>query len=482
MKPRTPVFLLAALASLSLPGVAHAAPPPNDNRAAAQVIADVPATVRGTTVDATLEPDEPASCRGATKGSVFYSFRAGQAGDLVLTLDAGGDLDAVVDVYQRTRSQLTPVTCGLTDEEGDALLAFEVADRGDYLVRVAPLANSVAADFTLGLVRPDAPDRAPGAALPAGGVNRTLDAIINPDDTYAVSLRAGRTYRLNAVSSTEEADVPVSLYPPGTRSFSGVRPVRTLRGTSYLLFTPGPGEGGRYTLRARADRGVKGSQAYHLQVAPAQSDDTAPGRFLGNDRTVTGLLEGNKVDVVDLYRFSVSRRSDLTLALSGSGFELSLVTDRGRSVSIGSPDEESGESSTRLSPGRYFIAVRATGGSFGRYRLRRLTRTITRTSVRIDGRASRAVRPGATVRLGTRVRPGVAGPVTLVVQRFDPLAGWQFAQRYRVQARRGAASVLFRPPAVGRWRVRATFEGTRRTSPSESGFARLLVASPLRRP
>ncbi|CAA9526508.1 MAG: hypothetical protein AVDCRST_MAG30-3416 [uncultured Solirubrobacteraceae bacterium] len=482
MNPRTPVAIAALLVSLAVPGVAQAAPPPNDNRASAQTIADVPASVRGTTVDATLEPDEPQSCRGTTKGSVFYAFRSGQAGDLVLTLDAGGDLDAVVDVYRRTRSQLMPVACGVTDEEGDALLEIEVDERADYLVRVAPLANAIPADFTLGLVRPDAPDRAPGAALPAGGVDRSLDAILNPDDTWAVSLSAGRTYRLNVVSTSEDAAVPVSLYPPGTRSFSGARPVRTLRGTQYVLFTPGPGEGGRYTLRARAARGVKGAQPYHLQVGRAGSDDTAPGRFLGNDREVSAVLEGHKVDVVDLYRFGVSRRSDLTVTLAGSGFEAELLTDAGRRVAtISQEGEDVPGLAARIKPGRYFIAVRATGGAFGRYKLRRLARTITRTSVRVDRRTSTTVRPGSTVRLGTRVSPAVAGPVTLVVQRFDPLAGWQFAQRYQVQARDGLAAVRFRPGTVGRWRVRATYEGTRRVSPSESGYARFLVASPLRR-
>ncbi len=35
------------------------------------------------------------------------------------------------------------------------------------------------------------------------------------------------------------------------------------------------------------------------------------------------------------------------------------------------------------------------------------------------------------------------------------------------------------PPTVGRWRARAAFLGTRADAPSDSGYARVLVAEPL---
>ena len=99
-----------------LASAAQAAPPTNDDRGSAQALA-VPSTVRGTTVDATDEAGEPfASCAGSSN-SVWYAIgRAGStsARDLVIELDAAGDLDAVVEVYRRTRSQLAPVTCGQT--------------------------------------------------------------------------------------------------------------------------------------------------------------------------------------------------------------------------------------------------------------------------------------------------------------------------------------------------------------------------------
>jgi hypothetical protein len=67
----------------------------------------------------------------------------------------------------------------------------------------------------------------------------------------------------------------------------------------------------------------------------------------------------------------------------------------------------------------------------------------------------------------------------MLVERFDPLAGWLFDATFRPTARGGRAAVSFRPPTVGRWRVTGTFEGTRRASPSEGGTARVNVEEPL---
>ena len=38
----------------------------------------------------------------------------------------------------------------------------------------------------------------------------------------------------------------------------------------------------------------------------------------------------------------------------------------------------------------------------------------------------------------------------------------------------------FTPPSIGRYRARAEYLGTRTSSPSETGYARVLVATPLR--
>jgi len=58
----------------------------------------------------------------------------------------------------------------------------------------------------------------------------------------------------------------------------------------------------------------------------------------------------------------------------------------------------------------------------------------------------------------------------------SPIEGWQFVRLFRVRAGSGGgASVSWRPPTLGRWRLHATFEGSRSASRSRSGYAYLVV-------
>jgi hypothetical protein len=220
-----------------------------------------------------------------------------------------------------------------------------------------------------------------------------------------------------------------------------------------------------------------------VQVARAGADDTAPGLELANDDRVRGSLRGSGADVLDLYRFEVSRPSILDLRMatgSSNPFNLQLLGSGGRRMACGCGGEGSQQIRMRLRPGRYFAVVRARQGANGSYRLSRLTRTITRTRVLIDGERDARARPGQTVTIGVTVAPDAAGPVTVDVERFDPLAGWQFYTRFSRRASGGSAAIAFTPPSVGRWRVRATFDGTRVAAPSGPSQASVLVAEPLR--
>ena len=474
------LLLVTVLALGILAPAASAAPPGNDDRGDAQAIS-LPATVRGTTVDATTEAGEPFSCAGDTTSSVWYSIAAPPAArDLVLELDAGGDLDAAVDVYRRDRSQLTGVECGQTNRRGRLTLDFTQHKGADLLIRVAARQNSATAGFTLRVVAPDLPERPPGRPLGAAGASGSVDRIANPDDAYGVVMHSGETYRVHIVSRAR--CVNAALYPPGTTSFPGAKRVRSFNCDAYFLFTPGPGKGGRYSIQVTAPRSRRGALPYHVTVSRAGEDDTAPGLVLANDRRVRGSLRGSGADVVDLYRFSVRRRSILDLRLRTAGshaFNLRLVGVAGRRIACACGDFGSQAIRLELAPGRYFAAVRSRSGSNGTYRLSRLTRTITRTQVRVDGRRKAEVTPGSTVDIGVKVTPAVGGPVTVDVERFDPLAGWQFYTRFRRDLSGGGASIAFTPPSVGRWRVRATYDGTRRAAPSGPGRASFVVAEPL---
>jgi hypothetical protein len=97
----------------------------------------------------------------------------------------------------------------------------------------------------------------------------------------------------------------------------------------------------------------------------------------------------------------------------------------------------------------------------------------------VNGERATTVPPGRTVTLALDVDPNVdGGRATLLVQRFDPLAGWLFHARHRPVVRNGRAAVAFRPSGVGRWRVRGSYDGTRLAAPSGGGTARFTVEEP----
>jgi hypothetical protein len=246
-----------------------------------------------------------------------------------------------------------------------------------------------------------------------------------------------------------------------------------MRCDAHTVFVPEAT--GLHTLHVQAPRAARDRIRYRLRVGRAAGDDMAPGVRLPNDQPLRGGLNGAELDAVDLYRFSIASRSTLRLTLrTNADFSLELRHEDGDRIASGS-----GELERRLAPGRYFVAVRALDGAAGRYTLRRLARVITRSQMLAGGGSSTTVSPGASVGLELQVTPAVDGPATMRVERFDPLAGWLFHATFRPAVRGGRAAVSFRPPAVGRWRVTGSFEGTRRASPSEGGTARMNVEEPL---
>jgi hypothetical protein len=461
---------LPLLLALVAAPAAAAAPPANDARALAQAIT-LPANVRGTTVDATTEPDEPGTlCGPQIKNSVWYSFTARSSRSVLAALDAGGEMDATVEVFERVRSQVRPIDCATTNRRGQATVDLDAGDESDYLIRVAPLSNSVADSFSLRVVVPDEPARPPGQALPRGGTRGAVDRFANPDDAWAVKLQKGVDYRINFVTTTTGC-AQLALYPPGTGGFD----VAALRGVScdrHIVFTPP--DSGRYSLLVRAPRRSRTPLSYRLRVGHAGPDDSAPGLALANDRRVRGSLEGSELDALDLYRFVLDRKSDVRLRLrTNADFELLLLDEHGSHRGTASSELD-----RRLRAGRYFVAVRAVDGADGRYLLSRLARTITRARTLVNSGRGATVEPGASVRLDLRVTPAVSGRTTLVVERFDPLAGWLFDARLHPRVVNGTASVAFRPSAIGRWRVSGRFEGSRTASASEGGTARFTVRDP----
>jgi hypothetical protein len=476
-----PQFVVIAVAALGLAPAALAQAPANDNRANAQRLGSPPVTVGGTTVGATREPTDPAAC-AATTASVWYRLDGTREGRVIVRFDAAGDLDATVIVLRRVRSEISTVACANTDEKGNAQIAFPTAEDGNYLFMVGQRATSQPGTFRLSFLVPDRPERAPGTQLPRGGVTSSVDPLLDQDDAWATNMRRGKTYRINLITGGEDKCVGLAVYRPGTRSFE-VSPLRSRSCGGYFTFTPGPDGGGLYSLLVVARSG-SGELQYHLEVAPASRDDTAPGLPLRNLEQRTGSLSGASVDVVDLYRFQVKGRSDIVLALAAGKrmqTDLELLDDSGHGVRCACQTSGGARMRLQLKRGRYFLVVRARGNTSGRYRLRLIIRQITKTGISIDGHRSAFAAPGRAVVLAARVSPARSGGrVRFKIDRFDPFEGWVFSRFLTaVVGGDGVARAVWTPPSVGRWRVSAHFLGTITRSASRSGTASLLVGEPL---
>lgn len=448
------------VASTALAPPASAAVPANDNRADATRL-DLPADVRGTLVDATLEPGEPLSGCADIDASVWYRFTGPKRGAVIIQLDAAGEMDADVELFKQTRSKLEFVDCEATNSKGVATLDSEGLEAGaTYAIRVAREEASESAAFTLRVLVPSPPPEPPGKPLPTAGAKGSVDRLANPGDAYWTPMREGQTMRL---SLRVKQCTDLEVYGPGSRSFDG-SPVMTLSCGGYSLFTPT--ESGRHFLVVRAGRS-RDTQRYRVRVAPARKDDTTPGVFIRNNAKVRGKVNGG-IDFRDLYRFDVTRRSTLTLTVSG-GPTMQLVRDGGGRMGRGEYIERS------VPVGRYYVAVQGDG----RYTLSRLSRTITKSTVTFNGRRDATIAPGASAQLALRVRPAVSGPAVLVVERFDPIDGWQFLRRYRLNVTNGSVTTAFQPPSLGRYRVTAEYKGSQVAASSYAGTARLRVQGPL---
>ena len=254
------------------------------------------------------------------------------------------------------------------------------------------------------------------------------------------------------------------MYGPGTTSFQSDSPIRSGRG--YMLITPGVEESGRYSFVVSASR-VTSRQSYRLQLGRAKLDDQFPGKLLPNRKRVRGTLDARALDAVDVYRFDVINRSTVAIDLTtgaNNGIDLQLRTASGRRVDSDTGSVGGASVRRTLQPGRYALQVRARRGARGSYRLLRVARTFTRLS--IGGGGTFAL--GAPVTLHLSLQPGESGRARVTVERFDPFAGWLFAQRLPATISAGTGSIVLRPATLGRWRARAEFLGSRTAEPSQT--------------
>jgi hypothetical protein len=223
---------------------------------------------------------------------------------------------------------------------------------------------------------------------------------------------------------------------------------------------------------------VRGPQRYHLQVGRAGPDDIAPGVLISNFARINGNLDGGGVDALDLYRFNVRSLSRLFLNLKArrrSHFDLMLIDPLGNKLACACGSGGSQSIVKDLKRGNYYVAVRAQDATSGGYRLLRASRQITATH---EALSAPTIDPGTPEQFDVSVSPDVSGPVGIVIEQLDPLAGWQYLRTLHATATNGHAIVGFVAASVGHFRARAVYKGTRDTAPSHTGLAQFIVSNP----
>jgi hypothetical protein len=323
----------------------------------------------------------------------------------VLRLQANGDLDGVLAVYESRRSQLLPVTCAPTDRRGKAQFVFAGKEGTNYFILFGRLRNSVDGTFTMRVATPGPTSKPPGKRLPARGVRGLLDPLEQPDKAWSTRMQAGTTYKLNLV--------PQRMNAFRTRSFLPARPAS--RGAERCCgasaadtrpFTPGPKKGGLYSIFVQSRGTQSETQHYHLQVARAGPDDIGPGVPLANQQTLRGTLNASRINVVNFFHFDVALSSDVTLRLRSRGqFDLVLLSETGRRIDCECSGSGRAYLRRGLQPGQYFAVVRSHTGSGGPYHISLLIRAITNTQTLVGGSREVTLPPGQTASVDVHVHP-----------------------------------------------------------------------------
>ena len=254
-------------------------PAANDARGGAQALGRLPASVRGTTVDATLEASELGSGCTQTKNSVWFTFTAPSNRPVLIALDAGGDLDATIDVYERERSQVTPVDCRNTNRRGAATLDIDASGGTSYYIRVGARRELSRCSLRPAGRGPGRGRDVPGSQAaaqgrgrsgrPPGERGRRLGGAAGAGPDVPAELRLVRRPLRRRRALRQRGLVRERSGPP-----SALRRLHGLRsGRERHLQRAGP----RATRLARAD------QLPRSASAARRRDDTAPGIRLGND-------------------------------------------------------------------------------------------------------------------------------------------------------------------------------------------------------
>ncbi len=438
--------------------------PGNDERDNAALITSLPSTRSGTTVGATRDEQDPPCVEG--RPSVWYGLTSASANRVVLRLQAQRGIETRLCALQKVRSHLRVLDNDATDRGGRASVAFKTDAGATYFVAVARPTRT-AGRFSLAAQRPDPPHAMPGTDLRGGAAQGYLHPLANASDAWAVTMKRGTTYRLALATKPDEC-VSMKVYTLRARNFRAGVVAAEFECAGTEFFAPGPDGGGTYPVLLTTGGA---ETTYRLYVNPVEPDDSGPGVPLESSQRVVGFV--SPADPLDLYRFDVPGRSSVEIGFGSKRFVEGVVRDGyGHTITHLEPNSTD---VLELDTGTYYLAV--TPGEYrSRYSLRVTVRFVTTTWLAVNGASSVTIAPGAAVNVQTSTVP-YPGPGVTEVQAdfFDVATGkWVFRQLWKVAP---GSSISFTPDAVGRWRVRATFEANDVASRSRTKYCSITVST-----
>jgi hypothetical protein len=308
-----------------------AEPPPNDDRANAEVIAAFPATVDGTTVGATVERLDPQKSQcGTVESTVWYRINQAPDGTVALAVQGAG-LAPVVRVYNITKNGINELDCATTKASGTAKVAWETTRGSSYLVLVGKKTGSLDAGFrlTAQLFLPPANDSARGAtriALRTQTKGTTLGATSDDSDPDSCGLAGGTIWY--SVSPTRSVSrVVVRLHAEGDFDAALVvlRKVRSQTENIGCVQTDRKGDAlaawdvdsGAVYLIVIGQRKGSPPGDFSLQSLAAQPREIAPGQHLrpGGVRSRVDWL----TDVNDIWWAMLAPGTTYKIAFSSQG-------------------------------------------------------------------------------------------------------------------------------------------------------------------
>ena len=249
-----------------------------------------------------------------------------------------------------------------------------------------------------------------------------VDPLYDQADAWSVKMERGITYRIN-LSPAKGAPRLASTRPgPVVRIQQACRLPRVRR---LLHVHPGPDGGGTYSLLVSAPAGNAGDRRLPPPGRSGPARRPGAGYPADSDANVSGSLSGIGIDVIDLYRFDVSKLSTVQVDLTSSvGLQLALTTLDGTRIADTTPGSTLRKT---LKQGTYLLAVSAPGRVGGKYTLALLVRLVTKTTLTADGKAKVTVPVGHPVVLQTEDDTGSRRRHRPSGARYqDPLAGWVF--------------------------------------------------------